>query len=89
MNNLRLSDARVRITSTKVELIATEIATMYPEDDQHGQDLTDRAIEILYGRTRALRQVGGIDREVYVKIKAFVDNFNITQFMCENGLEYF
>lgn len=89
MNNLRLSDARVRITATKVELIATELASLYPESDTHGQDLTDRAIELLYERTRALRQIAGVDREVYARVKLFVDTFNITQFMTENNLNYF
>lgn len=88
MNNLRLTDARVRITATKVEIIATEMAAMFNKDE-HDLDRGDRGIELLYERTRALRQPGGIDREVYVKIKQFVDTMCITDFMQENGLDYF
>lgn len=89
MNNLRLSDARVRITAAKVEMIAIEIASLYPDSDEHGKYISGLAIDLLYERTRALRQREGVDREVYAHLKNVVDNFNITKFMTENGFEYF
>ena len=92
---MRMSDARVRLANSRVELLATEIATVVGTDsetgnpDPHGQDLADQAIDILYQKTIALRNRRGIEPEVFGPIDRWLRSFNVFEFMKENNLQYF
>lgn len=87
---MRMSDMRVRVAAMKVEAFASEIAgvvcTLLHEGDQ---DIADQAIEILYNKTRALRNVHGIEVEVFREVDTFLRNFNIFKFLEDNNLYHF
>ncbi len=91
---MRMSDARVRLANSRVELLATEIATIFGTDhegnpNQRGQDLADEAIDILYQKTIALRNRHGIEPEVFGEIDRWLRSFDVFDFMKENNLQYF
>lgn len=92
---MKMSDMRVRVASMKVEAFAAEIAAIIGHDvdtghpDPHGQELADQAIEILYNKTRALRNKHGIEPEVFGSIDRWLRSFNVFEFMKENNLQYF
>lgn len=79
-NLMKLSDARIRLLCQRMELIATEISQMYSATEED-IDLADRAIEVLYMRTRALRQKEGVDRINYEQIRVFLHSLNIEDFV--------
>lgn len=76
-HRLKLTDARVRIATQKIEMIAVEIAKTFDHEDC---DKTDTLIEILYTKTKAIRAPEGVDRRAYACVKVFLDHFNLTEF---------
>jgi hypothetical protein len=91
---MRMSDARVRLANSKVEMYAMEIATISTTNidgkpNPDGHHLADQAIDILYRKTLALRNKHGIEPEVFGEIDRWLRSFNVFEFMKENNLQRF